>query len=139
MPIPYAQLEYAFFASDSEPGAQAWIHSQTGEVRVSFPSSESGEPPPEGDANWQVVPGGRELNLKHRLVESFVEVACPQLGESVRHCFSRTGAWRKYKDLLARHLLLDKWYAFESQAERRALLAWAQREEIDISDVPDVG
>lgn len=138
MPVPYAQLEHAFYASDMEPGAMAWINVRTGEVRISSPSIDGDEPPPDGDADWLAMPGARDLDLKHRLVDDFVETACPQLGESVRRCFSRRGAWRAYKDLLARHLLLDRWYAFEAQAQRRALLAWAQDEGIDLADVPDV-
>lgn len=136
MPIPYTQLEHAFYASDMEPGAMAWIHVRTGEVRISSPSIDGDEPPPDGDADWRAVPGARDLDLKHRLVDAFVTTACPQLEEFVRRCFSRCGAWRAYKDLLARHLLLDRWYAFEAQAQRRALLTWAQSEGIDIIDPP---
>jgi hypothetical protein len=136
MSIPYTQLEHAFYASDMEPDAMAWIHVRTGEVRISSPSIEGDEPPPDGDTDWRIVPGARDLDLKHRLVDAFVDTACPPLGESVRRCFSRRGAWRAYKDLLARHRLLDRWYAFEAQAQRRALLAWAQDEGIDIIDPP---
>lgn len=112
----------------------AWINVRTGEVRISSPSIDGDEPPPDGDADWLAMPGARDLDLKHRLVDDFVETACPQLGGSVRRCFSQRGAWRAYKDLLARHLLLDRWYAFEAQAQRQALLTWAQDHGVEIAD-----
>ncbi len=114
----------------------AWTTVHTGEVRISSPSIEGVEPPPDGDADWRVVPGARDLDLKHRLVDAFVDPACPQLGEPVQRCFSRRGRWLAYKELLLRHGLLDRWYAFEVEAQRRASLAWAQDQGIDIIDPP---
>lgn len=139
MPVSYAQLEEAFYASDMDFEARAWINIRTGKVRVFMPDIDCDEPPPDGDVDWRSVPDARDLDLKQRLVESFVDEECPNLADHVRRCFSRRGAWRAFKDLLVRHHLLDRWHEVENQARRRALLAWATEEGIDIVEPPPAG
>jgi hypothetical protein len=38
--------------------------------------------------------------------------------------FSRAGAYQRYKQLLAESSLLEKWYAFENDRTKEALLEW---------------
>jgi hypothetical protein len=136
MPVRWSDLEEAFYASGMETGAMAWIHATTGEVRITSPNIDGDEPPSEDDTGWHEVPDARELDLKQRLVEDFVSSECPDLEDEVRRCFSRRGAWRAYKDLLAERGRLERWYRFENRARRRALLAWAADEGIEVVEVP---
>ena len=45
--------------------------------------------------------------------------------------FGKRGAYSRFKELLAGKGVLESWYEFESDAQRRALVAWCNE-----SDVP---
>ena len=103
---------------------------------MSFDGNEGGGPPPEDETGWHLMPDAHELNLKHDLVMDFVIAECPALLDEVRRIFSRRGAWRTYKNLLAQRNVLDRWHQHEDAATRRALLAWAARQGLVVIDVP---
>jgi hypothetical protein len=82
------------------------------------------------------VPDKRDLDLGQSLVFRFVLAHAPQLESDVEAIFSRRGAYRRFKDLLERHDLLQRWYDFENRATCVALLEWAESEgfEVDCGD-----
>jgi hypothetical protein len=136
MAIRWSDLEGVYLDANMTFGTMAWIHEQTSQVRIRFPGDDGDDPPPEDEAGWHLLPDAMKLDLKQRLIEDFVSAKCPELKDAVRRCFSHRGAWRAFKDLLADRGLLDRWYRFEDQARRRALLAWAAEEGIEVIEVP---
>jgi hypothetical protein len=66
----------------------------------------------------------RELDLGKPLVLHFAREFLPDDRDEVRHIFSRTGAYHRYKDLLLQRGGLERWYDFSSKSEETALREW---------------
>jgi len=82
------------------------------------------------------VPDRIELNLGKALVFEFVRERMPDEEARVSDFFSRSGAYRRFKDLLDRLDLLDAWFEYEEQAKRDALTQWCKELGIEVSDAP---
>jgi hypothetical protein len=48
--------------------------------------------------------------------------------------FSKRGAYRKFRALLIRRNVLDRWYDFELKATERALRDWCEFNSIAVTD-----
>lgn len=79
------------------------------------------------------VPHKRDLDLGHSLVSDFVESQAPHIRDEVRDCFSRRGAYRRFKDLLDRRGLLQAWYDYEQKAVEDAIRQWAEEEGFEVT------
>jgi uncharacterized protein UPF0158 len=123
-------------ASDGE--VTAWIDRVSGEVY--WRSDDLGDPetslPDDIDDNERYValPDKRELDLGKPLALEFARQFMERDCEDVRDIFSRKGAYRRFRALVERRHLLDQWYAFERDATRVALKAWADENELAIAD-----
>ncbi|MFT5837029.1 MAG: hypothetical protein ACI9ZV_000532 [Candidatus Azotimanducaceae bacterium] len=130
-------LEMAYdFYSDCIEDVQAYISRKTGEI-VCDKEAISGEPCPveniEEDPDYLLLPDAFDLDLNgSRLVWRFVGGEIPGLEPKVRQIFSRKGAYRRWKDFLEDLDLLDKWYSFENETKRQALLDWCKANKIPI-------
>ncbi len=132
--MTYNDLEMAFtFVSSDAPGLHyAIIHRVTGE---SFYHSElTGENlfPDDADENddYLVVPHKNDFDLGKELVMEFVLETCPEGYAHAQGIFSRRGAYRRYKDFLVEKGLLERWYAFENERTKAALLEWCEENEV---------
>ena len=134
MAITWMDLELAFHCADMDRSACAWVHAESGRIHIESDFADGEGPPPEDESGWISLPSSGDLN--QRLVDRFVESHCPQLAERVYRCFSRRGAWRAFKNLLAGQGMLESWYRFEARAERRALVEWAAHHGVVIADPP---
>ena len=74
---------------------------------------------------YAALPHKNDLNLGRELVFDFIETESPGNIGIVAAFFRQRGAYSKYKAFLERESLLEKWYKFESEASRKALLRWA--------------
>jgi Uncharacterised protein family (UPF0158) len=79
----------------------------------------------EDDAIYIEVPHKNDLGLGRALAINFIDLTAPHLAKTVHAYFKNRGAYSKFKALLEREALLDRWYKFESEATRTALLEWA--------------
>ena len=79
------------------------------------------------------IPHKNDLDLGQELVFEFVETYLPDGYERVRQIFRRRGAYGRFKDLLERRGLLQRWYDFETQREEEALRDWCKENEIELS------
>jgi hypothetical protein len=61
-------------------------------------------------------------------VMDFVAEALPDDYDTVAALFSRSGAFRRFKDLLVERGRLDAWHRYEDQATKRALREWCESE-----------
>lgn len=72
------------------------------------------------------IPHKNDLNLGRNLVFDFVLKYLPEKSDEVDSFFHRKGAYSNYKYLLEKLNLLDKWYKFEDEKTKSALLEWCR-------------
>src|SRR5258708_3592994 len=76
-------------------------------------------------SKYIAVPHKHDLGLGKPLALRFSDEHLPIESHRVRAFFSRPGAYGRFKDLLERFDLLDRWHEFESSRVKAALEAWA--------------
>lgn len=76
------------------------------------------------DEKYVQIPDKKELDLGKPLVLDFVGEVLPADFDEVRRMFSHKGAYARFKELLDRRSVLDKWYEFEARATEKALRTW---------------
>ena len=72
------------------------------------------------------IPDKRDPALGTKLDMDFAREFCPEKIEEIQGIFSRRGAYASFKELLAGKNLLGKWYSFEEEKTRQALLDWCR-------------
>jgi len=80
------------------------------------------------------LPDKRELGLGKPLVLAFTEAYLPEHLDDVRGIFARKGAYGRFKALLDKRDLLERWYEYESEARTSALRAWCADAGIALQD-----
>ncbi len=132
--MTYSDLESAFqFVSAAHPGEHhAIIHRVTGEsfFRSDLLNEDYFPEDAEENDDYIIVPHKNTLDLGKPLVMEFVLEVSPDEYAHVQGLFSRQGAYRRYKDFLTEKGLLERWYAFEDERTKAALLEWCQENEI---------
>ena len=128
MAIAWDDILTAFeFASTGDSDHSAYLCRKTGEMLWHSELSDELDELPEDidDAEkYLALPDARDLDLGKPLVMRFAEEEFADHYDEVAAIFSRSGAYRRFKDLLTRERALDKWYAFEAAAKEKALREW---------------
>ena len=128
MTVKYFKVEMAFDWVSSGPPCEncAYIHRKTGQTFYSSEMTGESDIPEEAyeDDDYLEVPHKNDLDRGQRLVQRFIDREAPQLAGEVDRIFSRRGAYARYKNLLAKHKLLEKWFDFEADSMKQAILAW---------------
>ena len=136
--ISYSDLSIAFdFVSSAQPSeAEAYISVDTGEIYFVSAAAGINELPEDDEdtSNYISVPHKNELNLGRRLAFNFVDAELPGESDKVEKFFRRPGAYGKFKNLLASHGMLEKWYAFEASAVEEALREWCQESGVQLQE-----
>ena len=89
----------------------------------------------EEDLNWDQcveVPRKNDLGLGRNLVFEFVTEHLPDDYGRVRQMFMRRGAYSRYKALLERRGLLQKWFDLENSRVEYALRNWCDENGIEL-------
>jgi hypothetical protein len=144
MPVKLNDLEEALLiASGGELAGDtaAFICKATGKVYCRFDPMISGDDVNEdlpddledGDKYIQ-VPDKRELDLGSQLVFDFARTAMPADYDDIRDIFRRSGAYGRFRTLLARRGKIDEWHDFENKETRRALREWCAENDIEVED-----
>jgi hypothetical protein len=68
------------------------------------------------------------------LVFDFTREILPDDYEHVRDCLRRKGGYRRFRALVERRRVLERWYEFEKEATRTALRDWCEANEIELTD-----
>jgi hypothetical protein len=76
-------------------------------------------------SRYVAVPHKHDLGVGKPLALRFSDEHLPSESHRVRAFFSRPGAYGRFKNLLERFELLDRWHEFESSRVEAALEAWA--------------
>ncbi len=136
MTINFNEIEDAFFFVSSAPEYehQAFLDRETGKTYYHSEMHDDFDELPEDidDDRYLVIPHKKELGLGKRLVLDFAYSHLPDEADKIEGFFQRKGAYARFKDLLARKDALQKWYDFESQAEKEALCLWCKENGIGL-------
>jgi len=76
------------------------------------------------------IPHKNDLDLGRELVFEFVELHLADEMTSVQRIFQERRAYGRFKDLLERKGMLQRWYDFENLREEEALHQWCTENEI---------
>lgn len=137
MAIPFSEISDAFdFVSFAGVGEHfAVLDRQTGRFYFHSDIGDNEEELPEDldDEKYLDIPHKNELGLGKRLVLDFAHQYLPDEVARVHAIFSRRGAYSKFKYLLDQKNLLEKWYAFESEAQEKALREWCAEVSLEVT------
>jgi len=126
------QLQNAMeWASSDFLDNEAYICRQTGKIFwiADDPGMIDEEEIPEDIHNsdrYLPVPDKRDLDLGNQLAFDFAKQYLEQHYDDVRDMFRRQGAYRRFKDLLERKDMLEKWYAYSDEQAAKALAEWCE-------------
>jgi hypothetical protein len=87
----------------------------------------------EDDEKYVAIPDKRELGLGKPLVLDFAREFLPNDFDEVRYIFSKKGAYAKFRVLLIRRNVLERWYDFEAKGTERALREWCELNAIEVA------
>ncbi|MGA3401768.1 MAG: hypothetical protein ABSC95_21355 [Acetobacteraceae bacterium] len=144
-------LEWAFeFVSSGAPSdntasisvATGKIHWHSASLGMADDEDPDGPDADDGDDDADgsiAVPHKNDLQLGRRLVLRFVGQEMPRDYDTVADFFRRRGAYARFKGLLQRRHMLERWYEFENRATQQALLAWCEENGIQLVDEPPAG
>ena len=112
----------------------AYLNRRTGESYLTSELGDSDELPDDFDESddYLGIPHRNDLDLGQKLVFEFVEQRLPFAIEQVHGFFQRVGAYGRFRDLLDRNGLLDDWHKFEADRARAAILAWCEKNHIEL-------
>ncbi|MEN3291751.1 MAG: hypothetical protein V7642_1004 [Burkholderiales bacterium] len=121
-----ASMAEAFISLDT--GKIYWVSDETRDL-------EEEEIPDDIETSdrYLAIPNQRDLDLGQRLIFRFIREQLPQHYDRVAGIFSRKGAYSRFKDFLRSEGALEKWYAYEEQAEGRALHEWCADHGIEVT------
>lgn len=119
---------FEFVSFDSMYEHQAFLDKSTGKLYYHSEFGDDMDELPEDidDEKYIEIPHKRELGLGKNLALNFAYLHLPNEAEEIESIFRRKGAYSRFKALLERKGIIDKWYEFESQAEEKALREWCK-------------
>jgi hypothetical protein len=111
----------------------AYLCKETGQIFYYSEMANSNELPDDiDDPKYISIPHKNDLDLGKNLVIEFVSEFLPEELDRVYSFFRRRGAYSRYKDLLSEKGLLDKWYNFENERQKAAIIEWCAENGIEI-------
>lgn len=133
-----SDIELAFDQSTMGfEGDVVYLCKSTGRAYYVSEFGDSDEDLPEDlddNEEYLALPDKDELDLGSRLVHRFIRETAPALSDEVRAIFSRKGAYRRYKNFLIDHGMLDQWHAYENEQTTAALKTWCRENGIDLDE-----
>jgi len=138
MSIKFSDIMEAFdFVSFGQMSEHlAYLDTTTGKIywHSEFGDNDEELPDDINDEQYIEIPHKNELDLGKPLVFDFVAEHLSEKADEVDNIFRRKGAYGRYKDLLEKNDLLDKWYEYETKAQQKALREWCKLNQIQIQD-----
>jgi hypothetical protein len=131
-------LSLAFdFVSYAAPAEHnAYVSLDTGKIYWTSDSSDAFDeeiPDDPGTSDrYLAIPHKNELDLGRHLALRFVARELPRRYDQVEDFFRRQGAYARFKDLLEREGVLERWYAFEADAVESALRQWCAENGLEL-------
>ncbi|MDE0510392.1 MAG: hypothetical protein OXI88_01200 [Gammaproteobacteria bacterium] len=142
--VEFGNISYAFETISFNPQyeSEAYLCRDTGRIYYYFSDlDDSGDELPEDihdGGKYIQIPHKNELDLGRNLVLSFVEQELPGDIDYASGIFRKAGAYSRFKALMERRGMLEKWYEYEANATEKALREWCEFNSIEIKkDSPD--
>ena len=136
MTTEFSDIEDAFdyVGSQSYGMNEAYLSLDTGKIYYISNLGDSDDLPDDFEESdrYIEIPHKNDLRLGRRLVDEFIGTAAPQLATNVSGIFRARGAYGRFKSLLERHGLIDKWFKFENERELNAIRAWCRENKIQL-------
>lgn len=139
MAIKYDEIENAFMfvSMDQRYMHNAILCKETGRIFYTSEMGDSDELPDDiDDPKYISIPHKNDLDLGKKLVIEFVSEFLPGELDKIDSIFRRRGAYSRYKELIYEKGLLEKWYQFENERQRAALLQWCSENNLEIAGLP---
>ena len=138
MKVNFDEIENAFEFVSAGPQYEqsAVIDKLTGKIYYQSEMTGIDEFPKDLDnniENYIFIPHKNDLDLGKQLVFDFCAEFLEDEINEVYHIFSRKGAYHRFKILVDSKGLLDKWYNYENEKKKSALLNWCKDNHISIS------
>ena len=133
MKIALSDLEMAFdyASSGAEFSSEAYLNLETGEFIYLGEGSDEEEPDDLHIGEKYIgIPTVQEFDLGRNLAIKFTREHMPQEIDKVYSFFSSRGAYSRFKGFLENCGHLEKWYTYENQATKEALLEWCEENDI---------
>ena len=128
--MSYDSIEDAFnYISNGPPDdRKAMVHRKTGEVFLASIALDFDQAPADADSDpdYLLMPRRQDLDPGKGLILEFFNTHAQSEVPQVQAIFTRSGAFRKAKDLMRRLHLLDHWQLFEEQRIEELLRKWCQ-------------
>ena len=128
--MSYDTIEDAFnYISEGQPGdRRAMVHRVTGKVFLASVEAGFDQVPPEADSDpdYLLIPSRQDLDPGKGLMLEFFNNHAQSEVPQVQEIFTRSGAFRKVKDLMGRLHLLDLWHLYEEKRIEELLRKWCQ-------------
>ena len=139
MPVSFTELSDAvdFVSAGHNEENRAYLRKESGEIYCHsdfVPDLDELPEDIEDEEKYLQIPDQRDLDLGKPLVLDFAREFLPDDFDTVRDNFRKRGAYAKFKLLMVRRGVLDRWYDFQAKAEERALRAWCEDNEIEVVD-----
>ncbi len=138
MKIKFDDIMEAFFFVNAGGLANhiAVLDNSTGKVCWHSEDSEINEIP-EGllDSEDAIeIPRKNELCLGTELVFEFAGAKIPDDYEKIQDIFNNRGAYSRFKDFLESKEILEEWYKFKDESQKKARREWCKENEIELID-----
>jgi len=141
-PLPAVSLDALrnalHFIDDMDGGADAWVDRRSGAVHIVAEGLDPDElvlPDDLGDpAHFLALPPSRDLHNERELAFGFVAGHLPADERLVRAMFTRNGAYRALRELLAERGVLEDWYRCKDTAIDAALAEWCRDNGLRLHD-----
>jgi hypothetical protein len=139
MPVNFTELSdaFQFVSAGHNEENQAYLCKESDKIycRSEFvPDMDELPDDIEDEEKYLRIPDQRDLDLGKPLVLDFAREFLPDDFDTVRDIFRNRGAYARFKALVVRRGILDRWYDFQVKAEEQALRAWCEDNEIKVVD-----
>jgi len=127
---------YEFASAGGSYDSAAYVCIQTGTIYMTSSEFQVEEEVPadlETSERYLAIPSKVELQLGRNLAIRFTEQEHPASSGSVAEIFRKKGAYARYKQLLERHGLLQRWFEFEAAETEVALRRWCEENNLQVS------
>ncbi|MFM0610139.1 UPF0158 family protein [Paraburkholderia sediminicola] len=122
-----APIEHQAYVS-LDTGTIYWISDAIDTIEEEIPEDL------EDSDRYLAIPHKNELDLGSSLALRFAAQQLPASYDQVEGFFQRRGAYARFKDLLEREGVLERWYAFEADSVEKALRQWCAENGLEILD-----
>jgi hypothetical protein len=139
MPVSFTELSDAvqFVSAGHNEENQAYLCKESGRIYCHSDFVPDLDELPEDiddEEKYLRIPGQRDLDVGKSLMLDFAREFLPDDFDTVRDISRKSGAYGRFKLLVVRRGILDRWYDFQVKAQEQALRAWCEDNEIEVVD-----